>query len=56
MNNKQTEKRYTTLDAYQAGFSALRGFTPRLVASTIKTFKLHIHLFGRTKEVLYGNK
>lgn len=26
-----TEKTYTTLDAYQAGFLTLRGYTPRLV-------------------------
>jgi hypothetical protein len=30
-NNKQTEKFYTTLDAYQAGFLTLRGYIPKLV-------------------------
>jgi hypothetical protein len=30
-NNWQSEKVYTTLDAYQAGFLTLRGFTPQLV-------------------------
>ena len=30
-NNEQTEKFYTTLDAYQAGFLTLSGFIPKLV-------------------------
>jgi hypothetical protein len=30
-NNEQPEKFYTTLDAYQAGFLTLQGFTPKLV-------------------------
>ncbi len=30
-NNEQSEKLYTTLDAYQAGFLTLRGFIPKLI-------------------------
>jgi hypothetical protein len=30
-DNVQTTKIYTTLDAYQAGFLNLKGFTPKLV-------------------------
>lgn len=30
-NNEETEKVYTTLDAYQAGFLTLRGFIPKLI-------------------------
>jgi hypothetical protein len=30
-NNEQQEKFYSTLDAYQAGFLTLRGYSPKLV-------------------------
>jgi hypothetical protein len=31
MNKEQTEERYTTLDAYQAGFLNLKGHSPQFV-------------------------
>jgi hypothetical protein len=35
-NNDLQERLYTTLDAYQAGFLTLRGFTPKLVDQSSK--------------------
>jgi hypothetical protein len=35
-NDEQSEKVYTTLDAYQSGFLTLRGHTPELVDQTGK--------------------
>jgi len=42
-NNEQSEKFYTTLDAYQAGFLTLSGFTPTLVDQGGKIVFVFIH-------------
>lgn len=47
-NNDQTKKFYTTLDAYQAGFLTLRGFTPQLVDQSGKI----VFVFIQSDELL----
>jgi hypothetical protein len=47
-NNGQTEKVYTTLDAYQAGFLTLRGHIPKLIEERNKV----VFAFGLTDKLL----
>ena len=47
-NEEQTTKLYTTLDAYQAGFLTLRGFTPTLIDQTGKI----VFVFAQSDEIL----
>jgi len=54
-DNEQTEKVYTTLDAYQAGFLALRGFTPKLVDQNGKIVFVFIQSDELLKELAEYN-
>lgn len=54
-NNEQKEKVYTTLDAYQAGFLTLRGFTPTLVDQNGKIVFVFIQAEGLLKELANYN-
>lgn len=44
----QTEKVYTTLDAYQAGFLTLKGFIPKLIEQNNKV----VFVFSQSDELL----
>ena len=47
-NNEQTEKVYTTLDSYQAGFLTLRGIIPKLIDQNGKI----VFVFPQTNKLL----
>jgi hypothetical protein len=49
MNKEKTEERYTTLDAYQAGFLTLKGHVPKLIeqgSKIIFSFSIDEIFFG----------